>query len=711
MHSMNSPNPNLLTLLDWSRRLAAGTPCAEWEAWYATSPDAARQWERIVWAEELLATGMAPKDAVELGAADVASYLEQSLSAEAVRQVEEVCWRSPAQLAELASAARFCQQATSLAEPSAALTGRLLEIGSRAIGSRAGSRAIGSRATNQASSSKYRLVPAQSAEPLSPALEPLVVKARRQVTHRQDNVLRHWPLAAAAAVLIVIVAGGAIGWFIGTPKGPDLIRPPVARDSQPVRPAQEIPERPPLVNRIVTPAPSEHPQEPAPPLPSTIDAAQGARPDGVASSVPTPAPRDPFDNVPAPQRLVGPQRPSPPDVTIYSPIGALLVDPGQYGRFHVASGRYTLAEPLRLVSLAESWSSVEIPEVGKVICDGAAEATIGQFGDGVLEVQLTYGKLGIDRLPAGRQIRFQSGGAQWLARGIGNYSSLAVIHDPATPSLFVPSGAVAVDQVEVGPQQIVRFAGGVAQPAQPLAANMVPAVDDLVAGGWLMPPDEARCKKWQAQNGKLLERLTAAQDAAVELPRLLAASSDARQAALLAQWNVSIADEATRVKQTWAMLTDRRELVRRVGVRYLLDLPAGDSRLTNTVRYVRIQVDDATGDRVAQWLQAARQPGQIAPAQAVELAEFLTHRELALRQLAVSLLELHSAQALARSRRMPPDYDAAGPIGKRSAAQREWRLLIRQLFAPARNGPAAVAPNLGARPAAGVPQKAAAPPQ
>jgi hypothetical protein len=161
----------------------------------------------------------------------------------------------------------------------------------------------------------------------------------------------------------------------------------------------------------------------------------------------------------------------------------------------------------------------------------------------------------------------------------------------------------------------------------------------------------------------------------------------------LSQWNLSVADEATRVKQTWALLGDRRELVRAASVRYLIELPASDQRVANTIRFVRIQLGDDLGNRVAQWLKAAHQPGQIPATQAVELAEFLGHRDLAVRHLAVSLLELHAGPALARARRVPPEFDAADPAAKRAAAQREWRLLIRQLFTPARTAPAAQVPN------------------
>jgi hypothetical protein len=80
------------------------------------------------------------------------------------------------------------------------------------------------------------------------------------------------------------------------------------------------------------------------------------------------------------------------------------------------------------------------------------------------------------------------------------------------------------------------------------------------------------------------------------------------------------------------------------------------------------------------------------------MASHLTHEELAVRQIAASLLELHTSQAIVQSGRLPPAFDAAGPAQRRAAAQQEWRTILRQLYtAAARNangalGPAALKP-------------------
>ena len=101
----------------------------------------------------------------------------------------------------------------------------------------------------------------------------------------------------------------------------------------------------------------------------------------------------------------------------------------------------------------------------------------------------------------------------------------------------------------------------------------------------------------------------------------------------------------------------------------------------------RGQLGDETGQRVAQWLGVARLPGQLPPAQAVELSDYLGHQELAVRQIAVSLLEMHIAPAFQQGLFQRPAYDAAAPVSRRAAAQMEWKAIIKQLYSPTRRNP------------------------
>jgi hypothetical protein len=151
---------------------------------------------------------------------------------------------------------------------------------------------------------------------------------------------------------------------------------------------------------------------------------------------------------------------------------------------------------------------------------------------------------------------------------------------------------------------------------------------------------------------------------------------------------VSVADQAGRWQQTWGMLTDRREALRIAGVKFLMELAPGSTRLTDIVRSLRQQLGDDTAHRVVQWLATARQPGQLPAAQAAELADYLGHGNLAVRQLAVTLLELHIAPAFQKGLFQQPAYDAAATASRRAAAQAEWRLILRQLYTPTRRNPA-----------------------
>ncbi len=676
---MSIRDPNLLELLHWSQQAARGEPCAVWLAWRKSSRLAARRAVALVDAVNRLDRGDGPMSATELGATDVAEFVEGQLLPAASEQFEAACWNSAAQLCEVVSAVQFAHDSVGHTKVSSDLTARLLAIAPRAIERR-------KRRTMNGPAARFSVAAAPAHK--APARVPAVALVERPKA-RARKVARasYLPIAAAAAALLLVTLGGAIGWWLSLAARSHDPRPPIAKERLPA-PARDHnsgdEDSRPLVNRIVIPPPRIPRPDPSQsdfaPLPQSI-------PQITRSDLP-PSPIRQYA-VPAPAAA------APPVATIKSAIGAVLVDAGQRGRLRVGQGAYSLAEPLRLVSLAESWSSVEIPDVGKLVLAGPAEARLASWGDGVLEIELVYGKLGIERLPAGRHIRFQTGSAQWLARGASNYSSLAVFHDPESPSLFVPMGSVAVENVEVSARQVVRFAAGTPQPPQPIAAIRPAAESDAFAEGWLAPPDDERQKKWQAQYGKLIDRLAIVDDAGVELPLLFASIRDTRQAGLLAEWNLAAVDDASRPEQLWNLLGDHRELVRTAGVRSLFAIRAGDPRLAHFVRYVRMELGEDAGTRMAQWMRGKEQPGQIAAREAVELAEFLLHRDLAMRQLAVSLLERHATPALARARRAPPAFDAADPAGKRAEAQRQWRQLIRQIFAAQRTAPAA----LGVKPA------------
>ena len=55
-----------------------------------------------------------------------------------------------------------------------------------------------------------------------------------------------------------------------------------------------------------------------------------------------------------------------------------------------------------------------------------------------------------------------------------------------------------------------------------------------------------------------------------------------------------------------------------------------------------------------------------------------------MRQIAASLLELHTAPAFQQLGGSPPNYDAAASTSRRTALQMEWRSLLQQLYSPTR---------------------------
>ncbi|HZN35102.1 MAG TPA: hypothetical protein VFB80_14835, partial [Pirellulaceae bacterium] len=236
---MNHPAPDLLTLLDWSQRLARGEHCAEWKAWRESSPDAAWQWPRVALAVDLLDAGELP----EMAAEDVAAWLDGGLSEDAAAAAEQCCWHSPAQLAEVASATSFRDPATLLAAPTEDLTRRLLELGPQPA--------------------MWRLDGAQKslpvASPLPPPVAeqvPLAVVQPKPARPRRSADLPLWVLISAAALLLVALSG-VIGWFAtsSAPRGPG---PGPVVEGPGERPA------PPPPWPLPVPRPPEAPREPAP---------------------------------------------------------------------------------------------------------------------------------------------------------------------------------------------------------------------------------------------------------------------------------------------------------------------------------------------------------------------------------------------------------------------------------------------------------------
>ena len=177
---MTTRDPNLQTLLAWSHELAASRPCADWEDWHAASPRAARQWELLAQAEQRLARGQAPLAAAELGAADVADYLDGELPPVAAREFEQACWSSPAQLCEVVSAAQFGRESTELAEVSSDLSQRLLAIGPKAA----------ERRRRRALRLAEVQLAAESSTPPQVASDAVIARPRRHVARREVDVLR-----------------------------------------------------------------------------------------------------------------------------------------------------------------------------------------------------------------------------------------------------------------------------------------------------------------------------------------------------------------------------------------------------------------------------------------------------------------------------------------------------------------------------------------
>jgi hypothetical protein len=662
----------------------------------------------------MLNSGVSAIPEVAIDAEELAELIEDRLDPAAAQRVENICFQSTVHLAEALSTMRFQGQSQDVDTPSA-LRQRLLALAP----------------TPQNGHAKGTAGPLPTPSPRVGVVSPATPSNPREANSKAENgserhsrvFVSHWRtiLTTAATLLAVASIGAMVGWLVATrhharqdersvvttPNSVPLPPPP-----QPSRQQPDQERRPESV--VEQSAPPESPL----PLPQPVAPQIEASPRSLASEAAVPVERPPQRMVvpPPPPPRVAPVLPPPPELVCQSVQGMMLVDADGTGHWRALQSPIVLDEPTKIVSLAESWSTITIPGFGTLIWEGSVEATLRVRPGNVVEIGLTQGKVGIQGMSEGAQVRFETGGATWTARCLAADATWAVIDDPQTPAMLFVKGVIGIEELSFGPKQIVLWQGGVPALVPPLSEGAgalpasPPALGDPWDLTWLQPPEEALARQWRRLRGQLVNRLAAAEDAKAELKRMLAASRDVRQTALLAQWSLAVADEAGRAEYNWDMLSDRREAVRIAGVKSLLQLPPGDPRQSDVLRRMGEAVDAATRDRVAQWMAAARQPVALPATQAAELADHLQHPELAVRQIAVSLLEMHTAPAFIHARIVPPVYDAASPDVRRAAAQMEWRQILRRLYtAAARNPAGANAPFKPIQPQPGISPNALSP--
>src|SRR5262245_5740837 len=673
---MNVASPDLLTLLAWAERLAAGEPCAPWEAWSASAPDADWKWERISHAHDLLAgRRQADQSATTLPAEQLAEFIEGRLTASDLHRVEQACWDSTAQLAELVSTARFMRQPFS-SDISPHLESRLLALVPQSK----------PQPTN-GKPPKFRMAGVTESPPVASPAPAVTPKPAQALTSSSWQ----WPLIAAA-MFIVIVLSGAVGWLAANWRQSanlrqEIVSGPSAQDLEPA----PIDDRPNLPVSPQTRQDSIVPRsdEPISPAPSTDSPPSSAVESGSAS----PKSASPPSGTPKYRPRIAPPT---PEIAIRSAQGLLLVDEGRRGKLRVAPASLALREPVNVLSLAESWTAADLPGVATFIWEGSAEAGLATMPDGTIEINLTHGRIGIDNLKTSAQLRIVSGNAAWNIRSMANNSTLAVVHDPRSPGLVVPRGALAINDLNVPGGQMIRWLDGAPQP--PHALSSVGPVDSSQSGAmppamnpwefsWLQPPDELSKKNWRTLYGRIADRLAETDDIAAELPKIMANMRDQRQAALVARWNIAALSSATRAQQIWTFLNHPRPLVRVAGVKSILEMPPGDERLVDVNEVLQAKVGAATTDRISQWLATAWQPGPPPKLQFEEMITHLMDNDLAVRQIAAALLELHASNVLRQARTPLPAYDATSSRTARQMAQAQWFAIMNKLYTPSRQGP------------------------
>lgn len=718
-------------MIAWAAAADAGRSPDALAAWLRTSPTASARWLRLQEALGRLRRGDLAAEQPLLGVDLVARYVDGLCDADEAARVEEACWSSPADLLEVVSTLRFAdappeawderrdaasaasdtsdgsraasfverlvaafpgptsaRRATSISPPEPA-SGASQHLGRWRIDDEPVADATSSSEPRPESWTNWR----PSSRPVGPG----------QRSRARRSSLAAWSWGAAAVALAVIVLGGIV-WQSGgsgtTPRDAQDVAEDRAgshetrrEDAPPRRRSDEGPAGGTFATDDVSPREDgELRRSPAEDSPGRSDAD--------APRVPAPR-RRPGENVasqdddgarkrPKQPPAVAPE-PGPPDpapsapttLAMRSEVGAALVPGDSPGSWRVGRGPQPLAAPLRIVSLADSWTTADIPGVGTLVLDGESLATVSVDADRTVRVSLEQGRVGMRGLAEKTRVRFESAGQRWETTGVGDYATFAVVRDADVPSVFVSSGIIAVDQVRLGDGQVSDVKTGAVAPPQSLGARLTAAPSPFVPNPfdakWLQAPDDRRRKEWQSSYGKLVDRLAAADDVKRLLPELRGAARDGRQHALLARWNLSLADD--RAATLWEMLGDRQKFVRLAAARELLSIPPRDGRLRAYFAGFREQSDGATAAALLEWVGRSHRVGPLLPAQAMELVEGLGHQELALRQMAGLLLEYHLHDALLAGRVRPPAYDPDDPPGKRAAAQAQWKALVAQLFA------------------------------
>lgn len=665
---MNAPLPSLRTLIRWALEVEQGRPPAELAATVAASPAAAEAWRKVTQALADLRGGQGPVSEPLLPPDLVASYLDGTTDAHENAQLEQICWESPADLAELVSCGVFAWEQRVWLDASPALTERLAA-----------------------------LVPGPTTEPAVVIVRPRTRGAALPTPHRDRLSARvpAWWLASGALVAIALLMVGLV-WLARERSPETLPTPPVA-----VQPAPPVAPQPSLAPERQPPRPSRRPRAEDvvsdPPRPSVEQPRPGGDDGTLSPHRPDEKPPQrsvrPADAVPpvAPGSIAAPRPPAPPavpnrvsaaTVALRSEVGVVLVPGDAPGSWRVGRGELPLTRPLSVVSLADSWSTATIPGVGTLILAGDSTATLSVGTDQTVQIAVDQGQVGLHGLAAEARVRFATADGSWEARGVGDYSTLAVVRESEAASVYVSSGLIAIGETAVRDGQVSTVLASRAAAPQPLRTHAASVAAPFGANpydpAWLSTPEEKRRRDWQQTYGKLVDRLAATDNVVEELQRLRSTTNDGRQQTLLARWNLALA--ADRGAALWDMLNDRQKLVRLAAAHELLALPARDGRFRVLLTSLRRRTDEATATRLLEWVARVRRSPTLAPAQARDLVDGLGHRDLAVRQMAVLLLEHCTREAFRAARTRPPAYDPDDPPPKRAVAQAQWKLVVAQLF-------------------------------
>ncbi len=594
-----------------------------------SQPEVALRWQRLQLARQQLDDGNVSDGPLDLTPEELIEFLEDGLPDARIAEVEQKCWNSPAQLAELLSNYRFLNQPQVWGEPPATLTERCLHLAQPLPIAQSPPQAA-PLGTEPSRSQPMEVDRGRNGHAV-PGLwladaQPMLPRRRRRSLRSRPTTIWVATISAVTAVVVLVVLL-AFSQRKERSSDPELVQQSPSRSTP----------RP--INSHRLPGPRSGnvelqnddrsfgppPEMPAPEWPADVESLPDSGEPFVVS-----------DSPPLPETLPLPEK-SVPFELLWTDIRGLLAasDGGSSGLWRGVDGKQSILGNIRLVTLPESWSTAEISSGGSLTMSGDTEISLGRE-DGPeqrLSILVHRGQVAVSGLSEGQQVHFIAGRHSWDARALRDYSSIAVSLAAETPLILVPQGEALANDVRLAYGQQASFSGEKLSDAQPLEQSPL----------WLSPPKTDWSKRRAA-----LATLRRSTNVKHDLVRLFD-KPESRQWATV--WSLALNPEESLV----GALGHNSRAVRNSALEVLRTVPRRDPRIQQ-LRQAMVKEFGAQGaNTLLGWILASRNRALPEPAVRQSMLEGLTDRRLMVRHAAIFCLDQIYARPFPRM--TPPHYE------------------------------------------------------